>query len=236
MKSTVIPLSAVLVLASAGQAATTVNVSLSADGGSRFYEYFSDAFAQLDRGFNGNPALDGFYLISDNVNNPGTFTQVGGGADVFPHEGNWSNVGSFTLNGTATGIGVELFTITGATFDFSPYIADDDSIANAGYTTSFSSVPTGTITLTNGVVTDLSFTGPIVFTYDTFLGSLPYEGTLAIDETGFNLAVDGVNPTMFGDFRYRWDATGGSSFAVVPEPSVAMLGLLAGVFAFRRRR
>lgn len=216
--------------------AATMNVSLTADGSSRWYEYFSNAYAQIDQGFGGNPALDGFFVIDGTLGNGPADSQLGGGADVFPFEGNWSDIGTLTLSGTPTGSGTENFSILDAVFNFSSFIADDDSISNTGYSTALTGV-TGNVQFTSGLVTSISFSSDVTFTYShPMLGELPYNGTLTMDDDGFVLAVDDTNATLLGDLRYRWDATGTAAFSVVPEPSAALLAAAALPFLFRRKR
>lgn len=220
MKKTLLTLGAALLLQCSLQAATTLNVSLTADGSSRWYEYISDVYAQIDK------EPDGFYLIS-------TDNAVGGGVDVFPHEGNWANVGSFTLSGTVTGVGVETFSITSSTFNFAPYIAEDDAVIGVSYTTTMGAPTTGTIQFTNGVVSSIDYNSPITFRFIGF-ETIPFAGQLVINNSGFDLDADGTAP-----YRWRWDATGTAAFAyAVPEPSRFLLVAagVGGVLLQRRRR
>lgn len=214
-------------------------LGLTADGSSRWYEYFSDVFAQLDRGHGGNPALDGFYSISALP----TFTQVGAGADVFPSEANFANIGTLTFADTFSGAGVESAAITGLTLDFSPFVADDDNVLSAGYTTGLSGV-IGTVSLFNGAVTSIDLTSTITFTYDFSGfggGPLPYIGTFSIVDDAFTLFVDDAQTILApDDLRYVWDVTGAvNGLAPIPEPSTttALAAVAAlGFAALRRRR
>lgn len=226
-------------VAAQGANAATFNLSLTADDGSRWYNYFSDVYAELgsDWGVIENEesaefgeVADGFYLI-------GSGTKVGTGAIVFPNLNNFLNVGSITYNET-TGA------ITGLSANFSAYIADNDGevygfTGGNPYVTSFGSV-TGNVSLTGGAVSGVSLSAPITFTYFTGLGPLAFNGTFAIDGDTFSLNVDGTNPTPFGAVRYAWDVTGSvQNLAPVPEPTTwAMMGagLLAVAGMARRRR
>lgn len=226
-------------VAAQGANAATFNLSLNADDGSRWYNYFSDVYAELgsDWGVIENEAsaefgemADGFYLI-------GSGTKVGSGAIVFPNLNNFLSVGSITYNET-TGA------ITGLSANFSAYIADNDGevygfTGGNPYVTSFGSV-TGNVSLTGGAVSGVSLSAPITFTYFTGLGALAFNGTFAIDGDIFSLNVDGTNPTPFGAVRYQWDVTGSvQNLAPVPEPTTwAMMGagLLAVAGMARRRR
>jgi MYXO-CTERM domain-containing protein len=225
------------VAASALQAATLVNVSFTAAGSSRFSDYYYNEYARLDSG-------NFLYAIADGTHGPpgggGAFVlanQQVGSAVVFPAGANWSNVGSFTLSGTATGVGVENFTITGASFNFSPFMNYDGSAlaqAFGDYATLIAPGGSGTIQFTDGMVTDLSFLANIAMVYgDPEMPSFLYPGTLEIDEGGFELHAEGTDPFFA---YYTWQSTGSASFAAVPEPSVAMLGLVGIAAAVRRRR
>jgi hypothetical protein len=234
-------LSLALGVSAPAASAATFNLSFTADGSSRWYEYFSDSFAQLDRGFGGNPALDGFYSISALP----TFTQIGTGADVFPTEAAFANIGSLAFADTFTGSGLETAAITGLTLNFSPFVADDDNITAAGYTTGLSAV-SGNVTLFNGAVTAINLTSTITFTYDFSgfgAGPLPYSGSFVITGQSFDLYVDHAY-TAFApnDLRYVWDVTGtvnDLATAAIPEPS-ATAALAAGaalaIALIRRRR
>ena len=232
-----LPLLICALVTPAMHAATVVNVSFTADGSSRFSDHLYNVYAELGYG-------NYLWAIADGTTGPpggGSLfvlaNEMVGTEVVFPAGGSWSNAGSFMLDGTATGVGVETFSITGATFNFSPYMSYDDSAlgeAFGDYATLIQAIPSGTIQLTDGMVTDLNFMGNVVFAYGApESGDYLFGGTLGIDEDGFNLAVGSGEPFSID---YRWEATGSSSFAVVPEPSVALLGLAGVAVTFRRRR
>jgi len=216
--------------------AATFQLDLVADGDSRWYEYVSDAYAELGRSFNGNSVMDGFFKISNN----GAST-LGGGADVFPHEANFANIGTLSF-ANGTGVGVETLAITGLTMNFSPFVADNDTVTNSGYTTALSNVA-GTVTVFNGAVAAIDLTSNITFTYQhNMLGALPYDGTFTMNNGGFDLDVDESITTAFGGVRYAWDVHGSvsnlASIPAVPEPEtyamlLAGLGLIGSVV--RRR-
>lgn len=225
------------VVAPALPAATLVNVSFTADGSTRFSDYYYNEYARLDAG-------NFLYAITDGSHGPPGGSSIFvlaneqvGSAVVFPTGGNWSNVGSFTLSGTATGVGVENFTITGASFNFSPFMNYDGSAlaqAFGDYATLIEPGSSGTIQFTDGMVTDLSFLANIAMVYgDPQMPSFLYPGTLEVDEGGFELFAQGTDPFFA---NYTWQSTGSSTFAVVPEPSVPMLGLIGLAAAFPRRR
>lgn len=220
-------------LSAQAASAATFNLGLTADNGSRWYEYLSDAYAELGRpgkvitgGADAGEVSDGLYSIS----NPNV--QWGTGALVFPSDGNFGQLGSLTYD-DITGA------ITGATLDFAKYIADNDSITNSGYTTSVS-VVSGSVQRNGvgGAISAINLTSNITFTY---LGAYAYNGTLTFNGNSFVLAVDGTNQTFLGDARYRWDVTGGiqNLAAPVPEPSTYALmvaGLAVAGLVVRRRQ
>lgn len=225
----VVPL---VLLLSAPVQAQSFSLGLTAEGTGRWYEYFSDAFAQIDR------EPDGFYLISQLPN----FVPVGGGANVFPSEGNFADLGTIGYS-TITGVGHETATITSLDLDFAPYIAYTDALVNQPYTTSFTGF-SGTVDLFNGAVTAVNLASDIRFTYDFSgfgFGLADYDGTFSITGSRFDLFVDGTYPTPFPDpMRYVWDFEGDvQNLAPVPEPSTYLM-LLAGLgvigaTALRRR-
>lgn len=211
-------------------AAATFNLSLTADAGSRWYEYYSAVYAELgsdwgtitagaDQGEQG----DGFYLVSNGA-------KVGSGAVVFPNAGNFINIGSISYD---AGTGA----ITGLTLDFDNYVADNDALG-FGYTTTTSNV-SGTVSLSGGLVTGVQLQSNIAFTY---FGSVSYDGLFSITGNRFDLAVDETNVVPLGgqprSIRLAWDVQGGvQNLAPVPEPTTyaLMLGGL-GVLAMAARR
>jgi len=174
---------------------------------SRWYEYFSDAFGQLDKGFGGNEALDGFFLISSLPN----FEPIGSGGDVFPREADF-DLGTIAYDDAGlTGAGAESATITGYSVDFDANIADDDVVFSIGYATTLQNVA-GTLHFLDGALSSIDLTSDITFTYDiSHLGGgvLNYAGTFTIDGDQFTLDVDDTQTVPgFGDFRYAWESTG----------------------------
>lgn len=208
-------------------AASVLQVDLTAAGSSRFYDYFSDAFAQLDR------SPQGMW----NISNPSQ--QLGSDVNGFANGGVWNNLGTLTLDGDVTGTGTEIFNIAAVSgFDFDPVISGSVfAIAGGGYSTTFGAF-SGTVTLTGGIVTSLNFTGDIAFTFPGY-PSQPFDGMFTLTESSFDLLVDDFLPSpapdFFPDIRQVWDVDGTAAFAVVPEPSAALLGSL-GLLPLLRRR
>ncbi|WP_018410076.1 PEP-CTERM sorting domain-containing protein [Methyloversatilis thermotolerans] len=212
--------------------AGTFNLSLSADEGSRFYDYFSDVYGELgkDWGIIENEDSEDYGLMADGSFLIGTSEVVGSGAIYFPNLGNFLNVGTITYD-DATGV------ITGVSMPdnaFSRYIADNDGHAAntfGAYRTIESTSFSGSVTLAGGAVTGIDLVLPISFRY----GSYSYDGSFVIDGDSFELFVDDSNQVGPYTFRYAWDVTGSvQNLAPVPEPEsyalmLAGLGLLAGV-------
>lgn len=228
---------------SAQAAADSYTFDLWAADGSRWYEYFSNAYAELGTAWNGSGTKDGFYYIHDQGGAVVPGSPVGGGADVFPYDNDFSDFGVVSWSGT-TGVGLETAAITGlSNLQFKKYIADNDSLTDAlGYTYSIDGF-SGTVTLFNGAVTGIELASDVTFTYDTSafgMGVMAYSGTFNISNGQFALYVDGSYPTFPGmeDARYVWDVHGTvANLAPVPEPGTyAMLLAGLGMVGFMARR
>jgi len=214
--------------------AATFDLTLDAANGSRWYEYFSDVYAELGSnwGVITNPSSDNFGRMADGNYLISTGAKIGSGAVVFEQGATFANVGTLSYD---AGTGA----ITGLTLDFDNFIAYDDSVLSAnGYTTTVSN-PSGTVSLHNGAVTGIALNSGITFTFSTALGPAPYVGTFSMSGGDFALAVDGTVPSPLGNFRYVWDVNGTvANLAPVPEPSsYALMGVgLLAVGGFARRR
>lgn len=247
-------LSVALVLAtvSTANAAGTIQLDLAADNGSRWYDYFSDAFGELGllHQTSGSPTPpiptesvpgtnDGFFQIT----NP---TTQFGAANVFVNDNDFSSSYSLIYDDSTAlnGVGVEVRSVTGFTLDFDSDIADADFISNTGYTTTSTNVA-GTVTFTDGVLTSIDTTSDITFD----LGPNPFNPSVNVAYSGsfdivgnnwsllVNVPLDGqgefdlaaAQPKIGSfDFEVGWDVTG-TVTNVIPEPASASLILLAGV-------
>lgn len=222
------------VLAVPYAAADTFDLSLSADDGGRWYEYYSNVYGEIgaDAGEITNPGSDDFGFIADGFFDIDSGNKVGGGVVVFPFGGNFLNVGSLTFDGVS-GL------ITDLTLDFDNYIADNDAVTNSGYTTTLSNV-SGSVETFNGEVSGINLTSDISFIYDTNFGDFSYDGTFSITDGSFELLVDDSNAVSFlGDYRLVWDVQGDVlNLSPVPEPSVYAMFFagMALVGAMARRR
>ncbi|MEM6394330.1 MAG: PEP-CTERM sorting domain-containing protein [Planctomycetota bacterium] len=224
-----------------------LNFFVVADGDSRWFDYFSDAFAQLDQGRDGDPALDGFFDVADLDDSDG-LTPIGGTADVFPFEENFK-LGTFTYDGPADGTGT--FNVTGFDLNVAKFVADDDAVLNAfsfgPYTTTVTDV-TGSVTLIDGTIVSFNnVEADVAFEYTTFNPQNPtgptipavFDGVdaLQVDNLDFSLNVfDVFEPSPFSPpFPQEWDLSG--SVVPVPEPAaLTLVGVGLAVTTLRRRR
>jgi hypothetical protein len=203
------PLAFAFVLAAAPAAAADFPLSFTADGTSRWYEFYTDSFAQLDKGYGGDPALDGFFRISAEADPfaPTVFQEAAEGADVFPHERQFANIGTITYTGSGNGT----FPITAVTLDVSPHVTAEHGVLGTDYRTTVSN-PVGTITFAGGVVTDIRLEAAIRFELDAnyipSMGWLPYDGTLSMAGNRFDIFVDDEYIFAHGNLHYAWDLTG----------------------------
>ena len=177
-------------------------LDLTAEPESRWYDYYSDAFAEVGQGWRGDDELDGFFLTSQLP----TYTPIGGGADVFPFDGDFTNIGSVEFD-LATG------EINDLTMDVDNFVAFNFSVLNSvlgdGYDTTLSNV-NGMVTADNGNVSAIDLSADITFTYGSVEPDIvPYNGTFTIQGNRFELFVDeAVLIKGFGTFRYGWDFFG----------------------------
>ncbi|MEM7453202.1 MAG: PEP-CTERM sorting domain-containing protein [Planctomycetota bacterium] len=215
---------AALVGPSPVDADVTIDISMTADGSGRFYDYFSNSYAEVGLSPNG------MYEI-------GTGAGPLGSNVVTFNGGDWTNVGQITVAGTVNGTGVEVKTINNAVFDFDQYIEGGLlSPIGTGYSTTMSNV-IGTITYEDGAITSIDMTSDIAF---AFAGAPTNEydgGQFNIVGGDFNLDLDD-SELIAGAFNIRqeWNFTGTVN-NVIPEPGSALLlcGVAVG-FAARRRR
>ena len=232
---------ALLVTSVSASAQIPFDIELVADADGKWVDFFSDAFGQIDGGpsYPGGAGLsDGFYQFSSL---PSYFT-LGGGTSVFPLGANFGDVGEIYLDssGGIPASGTVLVPIVDVDIDFTQFIADNDNVINAPYTSEFSSV-SGTATVVDGDVISVTLTSTVVFTYDATLfglGLVSFTGAFDITNNVWDLFCDcpEVYSAGGGNIGYRWDFSGLAT--PVPEPSVGgslMVGAL-GLATMRRRR
>jgi len=229
-----------LLLTASTAQAVTFDLDLVADGDSRWFDLFSAAYAQVDQGFGGNPAEDGFFDLSADTNgilggavgdesvfdsfapvNFGTFPNTTG-VDIFPQEENFSGVGSLDFN-AGTG------QVTSLQLEFSPFVVASTPLGDVPYATSVSNI-NGMVTTQAGNPASISLTADIEFSLQTAAGAILYNGDFSIDGKQFDLFVDDqksipVSPAAAFDVRLAWDIEG-SVGNLVPEPTSAAMSLL----------
>lgn len=232
--------------------AGTFNLNLSLADGSRFYNYFSDVYAEVgsDWGVIDNELSEFYEQEADgywSISNPGA--KLGSGWVTFPMT--VFTAGSVSYD-DVTGA------ISGLTLEFGPYIADGslEMSATGRYSTVVSGI-SGTVNLVDGQVAGISLDADIGFSFTSKLPSSTgttawvYNGSFSIDGDEFALNVDDRHVTLGSapvpaiyrnlEVRYAWDVTGSVQglTAPVPEPQTyAMMaaGLLAVAGMARRRR
>ncbi|MEM7401808.1 MAG: TonB-dependent receptor [Pseudomonadota bacterium] len=191
------------------------NLNFTANGDGRWVDIFSDAYGQIDQGYGGSAVLDGFFQFSALP----AVTILGTGADIFPFEGNWADVGLVLYdNSSLTGVGAETAPANAGIFDFDTYVADNDSILSVGYDTSVA-LNAGNVTFNNGTPTAVDATYDIFFTYAAGnLGGFPIPattstGTLTLNpDNTFDLFADGPSSTI-GQLGFIWDFDGTYDFS-----------------------
>lgn len=224
---------------SAGPAsAGTLDLELVADGNGRWFELFSDAFAQVDGGpsYQGAPGFDGAYQASFLPN----FVTIGGGLTAFPFGANWGKAGELTVDDAGlSGSGTEQAPITGIEVQFDQFVADNDAITGDGYSTTFSEV-SGTVTYSDGTPISIDLTSTVTMAYDFqgFGGPVfEFTGSFDITEGRFDLDVsEPIYQTKFGDVGYQWDITGQATAVPEPGAAVAAASCLLVIAAMRRTR
>ena len=182
-------------------AAQTLKLDGQLDDTSRWYDYFSDAYAEISLD------EDGFYQI-DNVD-----TQYGS-YDVFPTEGA-IDLGTLTYDGSAlTGAGAETAPVTGLEFSLDQTV----DTSHGPYTTELADL-SGSVAFVDGVAASVSLEAGVTFTFTTgLLTGADFVGTLAIVDNVIALDADKTHDTLFGPLRYRWDLTGRLSMGGDPPP------------------
>ena len=216
-----------------------------ADDDARWFNFQSDVFAQLDKGFDGDPDRDGFFLVTSESQTlalgveadfdafaPTVFAEVGGGPSVFEDEDEFTAIGTLEWD-DITG------SVTSLTLDFDDFVAYNDATINfvpsedLGYETIVSSV-SGTVTMVGSYVALIDLAADVQFAYSA--AGVDYDGSIIFDGKRFDLYVDEEEAVAFvGPIRLAWDIEGDVA-NVVPEPQSALaVGLLASLMLARRR-
>lgn len=214
-------------------------VSVQADAGGRVYEYMSDAFLELGRSFNGNPAQNGFFLISALP----VYTGVGSGENAFLHGANWSNFATVTFDDSDySGVGDYDAPIVKVDIDLYEYVGK--AWRNPGYDNVLAygnpyetAVPghdratgsrlpltpgsfTGRVRLRNDVVIGIELDVPIEVLFRQILGQdIFYLGSFVVRaDGGMSLNIDETQVVpVIGPARFRWDFSGTTSFVEITD-------------------
>lgn len=190
--------------------------------GSRFFEYISDSFAQVNAAWpdetspdldcqnNGGQPCDGFFLISSLPN----LVAIGGGDRIFTRGPNLA-LGTLEYDDSLlTGAGLETAAITafGEDADYAVDIGGDDLVSESlgPYSTSVdqSSVD-GLVRFYDGVLVGIELEANVVFDVPLpiFPGNIVFEGAVRFDDHRFSLVV-GPDAPMVNTFDYVWDIHG----------------------------
>ncbi|MEM9174446.1 MAG: PEP-CTERM sorting domain-containing protein [Myxococcota bacterium] len=230
---------------SAPALAGSLQLDFVADGDSRWFDWRSDAFAQLDQGFQGDPVADGFFLISvegfplnEGVEadfdafDPVLFTEVGQGPSVFESEDEFTGIGLIEWD-DVTG------NVTNLTLDVDDFVAFNDAALNflpslsLGYDTIVSNV-SGTVTTVGSFVALIDATADVTFSYRG--GDQLFDGSIIFSTNRFDLFVDETELQGVGLVRHSWDIEGDVAH-VAPEPHSGLaIALLGGAMLARKRR
>ncbi len=181
---------------------------------SRYYDHFSEAFAEVGL------EPDGFYQVSNPAN------MFGSGFDAFPNETAF-DVGGLSVDASGlTGSGTETAPVTGLSLD-----VDDSVSSNWGpYTTQLSGL-TGTLTLVDGVPSSLTLSANLTFTFTTgFFNTLSFNGTLSINNNQLSLDADGShNVGQATPFREQWDLVGTLNLGPGTSPGSLQVNFTGGL-------
>lgn len=221
----------------------SVELSLQADNGARWYEYYSGAFYELGKQrdviIRGQKA-DGAWNAADNAAT-GVYNTVGGGDVAFPQYGNWANIGKVTYaDGVVTGAGKETVAITGLTVEFNK-VAGADNVAVLGlpYTTKVDNA-SGTLTFENGKLANINLNSTLTFTYAakaTFGQNFTSTGSFNIVNNAFNLNIGKEDIAQNGQTAWTWVAQG-NAVTEVPVPAAAWLfgSAILGLAGLKRKK
>lgn len=229
--------------------AATLDLDLTANDGSRWYEFATDGFLELgsDRGATSTVAgAQGAWQISEFQNN-GSYVGLGGGDIAFP-TANFSNIGAITYDDSGlTGSGTESASISGFSADFGQYIG----VRSVGgshinpyelpYTTTVDSA-SGSLEFVDGTLSAINLNAGVTLTYlavPLFGINLPFSGDFTITGNEFALSVGDAATTTVGANVWVWDVTGSvDGVSEVPVPAAAWLfgSALLGLFGASRKR
>jgi|GEM_PF-4997144 len=172
------------------------------DDDSRFYDYFSDAYTEVQF------TPDGFYQIGNSDRQYGSW-------EVFKDQP-FFQVGNVTVDDSnLTGQGVEKATVTGYSASF--FESADSS--RGPYDTTISNVA-GSLGFVDGKPANLNMESDIELTFTTgAVNGFSFKGKMTVENNRFHLDVDKTNPTPLGSLRFRWGVRGLADLPGLPETS-----------------
>ena len=203
---------------------------LSINDGSRYYEYFSDTFAEVGKGWNDSTKEEGFFLIREYFYR-NKYETVGGGYDMFPlntrvpEKRLWANFLNVVYDAkNLTGFGEEQAPIAYLVGEINPFIPGEGSVLAKPYTTTIVVRSGSTVTLVDGAISKMNLDAEVTLYWDTSqyggmfgLGeSLSFSGDLKISEANeFTLKVGETDLNK---------ALKGCEYASTPDAENCVLG------------
>ena len=168
----------------------SVDLNAKMDQNSRYYDYFSDAYAEISL----DP--DGFYQIGNPDQQYGSF-------DVFVNQDSL-DLGDLVVDAkNLTGKGVENVSITGWKLDLYKSI----DVTNP-YSTEVSNI-TGTLTFVDGIASNLNLECDIILTFTSGLvNGLAFPGQIIVKDNHLQIDADKTHSTQLGDYRNQWEIKG----------------------------
>lgn len=176
-----------------------LNLTGKMDSTSRFYDYFSDAYAEISL----DP--DGFYQIDNPAKQYGSY-------DVFVNQ-TLIDVGKVTVDSNSiSGVGIEVAQITDWNFDITKTVD-----TTRGETATRVSDVDGSITFIDGEAVNVDLRGNLEFEFlSGMVKGFTFPGTIEITNNYFEIHADKTHSTILGPFRNRWDLKGNINLPGLP--------------------
>ena len=168
----------------------SVDLNAKMDQNSRYYDYFSDAYAEISL----DP--DGFYQIGNPDQQYGSF-------DVFVNQDSL-DLGDLVVDAkNLTGKGVENVSITGWKLDLYKSI----DVTNP-YSTEVSNI-NGTLTYVDGIASNINLECDILLTFTSGpVNGLAFPGQIIVKDNHLQIDADKTHSTPLGDYRNQWEIKG----------------------------
>jgi hypothetical protein len=184
-----------------------LNLTGRMDSTSRFYDYFSDAYAEISL----DP--DGFYQIDNPAKQYGSY-------DVFVNQ-TLIDIGKFTVDSNSiAGVGIEVAQITDWNFDITKTVD-----TTRGETATRVSDIDGSITFFDGEAVNVNLQADLEFEFlSGLVKGFTFPGTIEITNNYFEIHADNTHSTILGPFRNRWELKGSLNLPGLPiTPSELIL-------------